>query len=178
MTANLVENALRYAAYEVRVTTVGRDGWAELWVADDGPGISPEDRSRVFHRLYIGGGPARPAYRVGAGAHHRGRTGRGDGRVCPGRVADWGRGRDPDGRGPALRRAGSHKRERGEPCAQHAVPNPRRRLVPAQWRRRTGSPRLIFRLPSSSSEASEGSSPSNWPLVFGPLVGGSPKLNG
>ncbi len=65
VTANLVENALRYAAYEVRVTTVGRDSWAELWVADDGPGISPEDRSRVFHRLYTAA--ARPDRPIGSG---------------------------------------------------------------------------------------------------------------
>ena len=65
VTANLVENALRYAANEVRLSTVGRDGWAELRVADDGPGISPEDRSRVFHRLYMAA--ARPDRPIGSG---------------------------------------------------------------------------------------------------------------
>lgn len=65
VTANLVENALRYAINEVRVTTVGRPGQAELWVSDDGPGLSPEDRNRVFHRLFIPG--TRPSRPIGSG---------------------------------------------------------------------------------------------------------------
>lgn len=50
--ANLIENALRYARHEVRVTTARRRGQAEFSVADDGPGIPLEDQSRVFRRLF------------------------------------------------------------------------------------------------------------------------------
>jgi two-component system sensor histidine kinase BaeS len=65
VTANLVENALRFATREVRVTTVRRSGRAELWVSDDGPGLSPEDHDRVFHRLFIPG--TRPDRPIGSG---------------------------------------------------------------------------------------------------------------
>jgi len=49
--ANLVDNAERHAAHEVRIGLAARDGRAELWVDDDGPGIPPADRDRVFGRF-------------------------------------------------------------------------------------------------------------------------------
>lgn len=52
ITANLVENALKYARSTVRVDVDRRDGQVELRVDDDGPGIPVEDRDRVFQRLY------------------------------------------------------------------------------------------------------------------------------
>jgi two-component system OmpR family sensor kinase len=45
---NLLYNAARYAAHEVRVTFDARDGVNRLWVDDDGPGIPEKERERVF----------------------------------------------------------------------------------------------------------------------------------
>jgi signal transduction histidine kinase len=48
---NLIENALRYASTRVEVSA-GPDGEAvRLTVTDDGPGIAPQDRERVFGRF-------------------------------------------------------------------------------------------------------------------------------
>lgn len=52
---NLVENAIKYGRTAGRVTIGGKangDEKAELWVEDDGPGIPPESRERVFERFY------------------------------------------------------------------------------------------------------------------------------
>ncbi|MEV0400777.1 ATP-binding protein [Actinoallomurus sp. NPDC050550] len=48
---NLVDNALRHAATGVRVGVSRAGEWAELSVCDDGPGIRPADRERVFARF-------------------------------------------------------------------------------------------------------------------------------
>jgi signal transduction histidine kinase len=48
---NLVDNAHRHAGAQV-VVTLGRDGdQAALDVADDGPGVPADDRSRIFERF-------------------------------------------------------------------------------------------------------------------------------
>lgn len=61
---NLVENAGRHARGHVRIT-VGVDGSdAVLVVDDDGPGIPPDERDRIFDRLYS---TARPPARPGTG---------------------------------------------------------------------------------------------------------------
>lgn len=65
MTANLIENALRYANHEVRVTALRGNGSNELRVTDDGPGIAPEDLPRVFQRLFVA--RPRPDRPVGSG---------------------------------------------------------------------------------------------------------------
>jgi two-component system sensor histidine kinase BaeS len=52
ITANLVENALKYANGTVRVDVARQNGQVELHVDDDGPGIPAADRDRVFERLY------------------------------------------------------------------------------------------------------------------------------
>ena len=68
---NLLENAVRYAAHDVRVVLALRgppeDRTAQLEVVDDGPGISPADAERVFDRFYQGD-PARPRGRRPAAA--------------------------------------------------------------------------------------------------------------
>ncbi len=51
--ANLMENALKYAAATVTVTTAQDSTWAVLAVDDDGPGISGADLPHVFDRLYV-----------------------------------------------------------------------------------------------------------------------------
>ncbi len=65
ITANLVENALKYATSAVRVGVDRNDGRVEVHVDDDGPGIPLEERHQVFERLYT----ARPASgrKVGTG---------------------------------------------------------------------------------------------------------------
>jgi len=49
--ANLVANAARHAAGEVVVRVTSEPGGAVLDVLDDGPGIPPADRERVFERF-------------------------------------------------------------------------------------------------------------------------------
>ncbi len=51
--ANLVENALKFAGSRVDVSLRADNGWVVLSVADDGPGIAPEDLPHVFERLYV-----------------------------------------------------------------------------------------------------------------------------
>ncbi|MGP4022759.1 sensor histidine kinase [Actinomadura sp. 3N407] len=48
---NLLDNAERYADSSIMVEVALRDGQALLTVTDDGPGIAPADRERVFERF-------------------------------------------------------------------------------------------------------------------------------
>ncbi len=67
LASNLVDNAVRYAfeggRVEVRVRRDGAD--ALLEVADDGPGIAPEERDRVFDRFYRGANVDAPGSGLG-----------------------------------------------------------------------------------------------------------------
>jgi len=46
--ANLVTNALRYAATQVRISCSASDDWLCIAVDDDGPGVPEKDRKRIF----------------------------------------------------------------------------------------------------------------------------------
>ncbi|HXW36205.1 MAG TPA: HAMP domain-containing sensor histidine kinase [Acidimicrobiales bacterium] len=50
--ANLVENAFKYAVRHVEIGAMRSASSIELWVEDDGPGISPEDLPHVFDRHF------------------------------------------------------------------------------------------------------------------------------
>jgi signal transduction histidine kinase len=65
---NLIDNAARHAESKVDVSLNEADGTVELVVADDGPGIAPEDRERVFERFTrLDEGRARDAGGMGLG---------------------------------------------------------------------------------------------------------------
>jgi signal transduction histidine kinase len=65
---NLLDNACRHASTRVEVTLEHRDGSVCLTIDDDGPGVSPEDRDRVFDRFTrLDEGRARDAGGVGLG---------------------------------------------------------------------------------------------------------------
>jgi signal transduction histidine kinase len=51
--ANLVENASSYAAHRVAVGAGSVGGKPAAWVVDDGPGIAPDQLSKVFERHFI-----------------------------------------------------------------------------------------------------------------------------
>ena len=51
LVGNLADNAVRHAHHTVRLALVEEGGWAVLTVADDGPGVPPEDRERIFERF-------------------------------------------------------------------------------------------------------------------------------
>lgn len=52
--SNLIDNALLYGARRVTVRTRMRQGLGELEVEDDGSGVAPRDRERVFQRFVRG----------------------------------------------------------------------------------------------------------------------------
>ncbi len=49
--ANLIDNALKYGAREVLLTTREAATYAEIAVSDDGPGIPPDQRTRAVERF-------------------------------------------------------------------------------------------------------------------------------
>jgi len=49
--ANLIDNAVRHARSKVRVSVEEDGGHLRITVTDDGPGIPPSDRERVFDRF-------------------------------------------------------------------------------------------------------------------------------
>jgi signal transduction histidine kinase len=53
---NLLANALEVSpsGSTIRVGTARHDGWAEVHIVDEGPGLSPADRERAFDRFWQG----------------------------------------------------------------------------------------------------------------------------
>lgn len=51
MLGNLGDNAARHARGRIALAVSGQDGWAEVRVDDDGPGVPAPDRNRVFERF-------------------------------------------------------------------------------------------------------------------------------
>jgi signal transduction histidine kinase len=65
---NLIENAIRHtpSGTQIRVSTrILRDGRVELLVADDGPGIDPEIKKRIFERFARGHGESSGSFGLG-----------------------------------------------------------------------------------------------------------------
>ena len=117
--ANLIENALRYAAHEVRVTVLASAAAEpELWVADDGPGIAPEDLAGCSTGCsWPGPGPTGRSARGWAWPSWPSWCRPWAARCGPSRPSA-GRG-DPDGRDPAAALPrGSHEGERRETAAE------------------------------------------------------------
>ncbi len=54
--SNLTDNAIKFSppGGEVRLSAVASPPWIEITVADQGPGIPPEDRSRAIERFFRG----------------------------------------------------------------------------------------------------------------------------
>jgi two-component system sensor histidine kinase TctE len=52
LASNLVDNACRYGARAVKISTLSRSGVSILEVEDDGPGIPRAERSRIFERFH------------------------------------------------------------------------------------------------------------------------------
>ncbi len=63
--ANLIENALKFATTRVEVGVDGVGEWIALWVADDGPGVGPDDLPHIFERHYSS--DRVPARKLGVG---------------------------------------------------------------------------------------------------------------
>jgi two-component system sensor histidine kinase BaeS len=63
--ANLVENALKFAASTIVVAAGPSPGGALVTVDDDGPGLAPHDAPHIFDRLFVGS--RTPARQVGSG---------------------------------------------------------------------------------------------------------------
>jgi two-component system sensor histidine kinase TctE len=52
LATNLVDNAVRYGAHNVKVTTRREGDRSLMEVSDDGPGIAQQERTRVFERFH------------------------------------------------------------------------------------------------------------------------------
>ena len=85
--ANLVENAASFATHRVEVGLAAGPGGAVLWVDDDGPGIPPDQLTRVFDRHVTTDREGSAGKGSGLGLAIVARTGHGHGGGGPRRVA-------------------------------------------------------------------------------------------
>lgn len=62
---NLVNNAIKYTqpGSHIRVSTRAENGWIQIIVADDGPGISSADKSHLFEMFYTAGSHSSDSHR-------------------------------------------------------------------------------------------------------------------
>lgn len=69
----LVDNAIRYTPEggRIEIRTAHEDGKAVLEVADNGPGVPPEERGRVFDRFYRAAGVTTPGSGLGLAIVHQ-----------------------------------------------------------------------------------------------------------
>ncbi len=51
ISSNLIDNAIRFARTQVTVSLLRQGRWIELRVSDDGPGVDPAERERIFERF-------------------------------------------------------------------------------------------------------------------------------
>ncbi|MEM8712688.1 MAG: HAMP domain-containing sensor histidine kinase [Planctomycetota bacterium] len=66
MIRNLIENAFKHGAAPVQVTVEESGGWAEIRVADSGPGVPAEERERIWEPFRRPEGSAsKPGYGLG-----------------------------------------------------------------------------------------------------------------
>jgi two-component system sensor histidine kinase KdpD len=53
--ANVIDNAIKYApGSPIRIATRASDSGVDVTIADEGPGIHPDDRAGIFDRFYRG----------------------------------------------------------------------------------------------------------------------------
>ena len=66
---NLMENALAYSPEDspIRVGASFTESAVSMWVEDEGPGIKPEDRERIFEKFYRGESGGRVSSGTGLG---------------------------------------------------------------------------------------------------------------
>jgi signal transduction histidine kinase len=62
----ILDNAFRYARGAIDVRLFTELGWARLAVLDDGPGVAPEEREKIFDRFYRSD-PSRAGTHAGLG---------------------------------------------------------------------------------------------------------------
>ena len=127
---NLIENSIRYAGSPGTITIRVSDplNRPTLQVSDSGPGISPEDRNRVFERFYRGSAGRRAGPGTGLGLAIVGQlVRRWEGDV---RIADGGKGATIE---VAFRPAGL-SRGRPQPGQPAAPPEPPYRILTEKQR--------------------------------------------